>query len=269
MSAALIASWATFGVVSAAVFTGVSLVIPSLREDRKRAGFLVVASMWVATFRKNAPMVYHLRGLLSLASRASLALTRGRGFQHPGDTLTTRHRVLLGDLDFNLHQNNACYPAELDVQRFGFLVDLFTGHVPYALPLLKWGWKLANGGVSTWFLVEIRLDTAYDIKTRLAGIDGKWFYLRSDYVTPTTLHAVAITRIVVKIGRKTIPPAEALERLGYAVEDIRALTANGSGENVLKGFKPDVVIGPGMSELIKAILPAAAADTPRGPTKDD
>ena len=267
---ALISSWGMFGFVSCAVYGTAAIAIPNLASDDKKKACLAVAAMWLATFRKQAPMAYHLRGFLAITRRATLALTRGYGFVRPGDTMSTRHRVLLGDLDFNLHQNNAIYPAELDVQRFGYLIDLFTGHKPYAFPLIRLGWKLANGGVATWFLKEITLGGTYEINTRLAGIDSKWFYLRSDYVggeKGELLHAIAITRIVLKKGRKTVPPSEALAWLAYKLEDIEALAAKGEGD--FGGLpldhpqnSPDVALGPGMTALLKAVMLPATADTP-------
>lgn len=249
---------------SAAASSGV------LTNDLRR-GVAIVFSMWLSTFRKNFPLAYHIRGFLSLAGRAVVALARGRGFARPGDVLTTEHRVLLGDLDFNLHQNNAVYPEEVDIQRFGYFIDLFAGHVPYAFPLVNWGWKLANGGVTTWFLVELRLLAAYKVHTRLAGIDAKWFYLRSDYVDARSgrLHALTITRIVVKIARKTVPPADALARLGYAESDIAALLDRGAEGPTSEPPTADVVAGPTLSAVIAALTgPLTGGDASPLPAAD-
>jgi len=270
----LIASWAAYAATAAALFSACAAAAPGALASPLAAAFAAralsrvpwraaapaaAAALWLAAFRKNFPLVWHARGFAAVAWRAAVVLARGRGLRAPGDARATRHRVLLGDLDFNMHMNNAIYNTEVDLQRFGFFVDLFAGHVPWAFPLLRWGWGLHNGGVAAWFLRELRLGAAYELRTRVCGIDQKWHYLRSDFVVGTTLHAVVVTRVVVKIGRRTVPPADALARVGYASADIAALLAAGAPRDA-----PDVAAGPTLSAVALALAGAdAPADTPR------
>ena len=268
---ALMYSWAQWATSTAALLAAGGALPRSLAAARalvarggaplRRAAAAALVAAWLAAFRKNAPLVWHVRGFIELAARAAAALARGRGLAQPGDAYTTRHTCLLGDLDAMLHQNNAIYATEIDIQRFGFLVDLFAGYRPYALPLLRWGWKLANGGVCSFFYKEIRLHAAYDIRTRVAGVDAKWFYLRSDHVgAGGVLHATSITRVVVKTGRLTVPPRDALARLGYAPADIAALLASGAPRGAPLD---DVAVGPAIS-AVGAFL-AGAGSEPAAP----
>jgi hypothetical protein len=242
-------SWLVWGLTSSVLYSAASTLLPQLAPLsaafrtgsfsahpaalRSLAAFAVAA--WASSYRKSFPFAFHVRGILLFARRLIAALARGRGFKTPGETFTTSHVVLLGDYDFNLHQNNSMYNLEVDVQRFGLLTDLIAGQCPAAFPLLNWGWKIANGGVSVFFLVELKLHTQYEIRSRVVSIDSKWLYFRSDFVSRgargETLHAVALSRFVFKQSRKTIPPAEAFERLGYKADDIAALLAGGTPES--------------------------------------
>ena len=95
-----------------------------------------------------------------------------------------------------------------------------------------------------------------ELRTRLAGIDGKWFYLKSEFVSGDTLHAVTVSRVVAKEGRKTVPPADALKRLKYADADIAALLARGAGDCA------DVAAGPALTAVIQALTGAGGGGSP-------
>jgi acyl-CoA thioesterase FadM len=266
------ASCATFAATTAALFLGgyaaagsgpssalAHLAALGASTPSRRALAALAAAAWAAAFRKNLPLAWHVRVAAAFARAASAVAAAGRGFAAPAVPLRTRHRVLLGDLDFNMHMNNACYAVEIDIQRMEWLTRFLTGAVPLALPLINWGWKVANGGVSSWFLVELRLGAAYDVVTRLGGIDEKWLYLVSEFVSAdarATVHAVSVTRIVIKRGRLTVPPADVMARLGYAAADVAALRAAGAGDWARAlGARDARAAGPARSAVCAALAP--------------
>lgn len=265
-------SWFVWGVTSSALYGVVSVLLPQSLAPLRAALTLSTASSvvgatgwrsiiafiaagWAASYRKSFPLAFHIRGVFLFGRRLVAAFVRGRGFEKPGETFSTKHIVLLGDLDFNFHLNNSVYNLEVDVQRFGLLTDLIAAQCPSAFPLINWGWKIANGGVSFFFLVELRLHTQFEIRSRVASIDDKWLYFRSDFVSQSargeTLHAVALSRFVFKQARKTIPPVEAFTRLGYKADDIAALYTGGT---------PEGSAGPAWSAIASTLvgLPASS-----------
>lgn len=116
---AWLASWGAFAGVASSVYAATAAISPlvlspalllsslSTLSTPRRSLLAALLSLYLATFRKRFPCAFHVRGFASIAARAIVALVRGRGLQRPGDARTTRHRVLLGDMDFNGHQNNA------------------------------------------------------------------------------------------------------------------------------------------------------------------
>jgi hypothetical protein len=81
-----------------------------------------------------------------------------------------RGRVLPCDMDFNLHMNNAVYNAYTDISRIGWFTRLLHGNASW---YRKEGF-IANGGLSFFFLREMRFMQPYELRTRAVGCDAKW-----------------------------------------------------------------------------------------------
>lgn len=95
-------------------------------------------------------------------------------------TVTTYERVLLSDMDFNLHMNNAMYNNVLDFSRFQWLLRLSS---PALRTFSKF--KVANGGVAMYFLREINYFKQFAVRTQLLGMDEKWFFLGHRFESPS------------------------------------------------------------------------------------
>jgi acyl-CoA thioesterase FadM len=171
-------SWAISG--------GAPLTLPAAAAV---ALFLFVLEYWRAF-----PFAYHAR-VLSLMARTILF---SRKLAALDEVTTWRGRVHVGELDWNGHQNNSVYALEIDVQRYAWFIRLLAAD-GYAL--FRSGLKIANGGVSFWFLKEMRWGQGYTIRTRLVAVDAKWMYLESRFVAPPRAPGGAPTNIPLGISR--------------------------------------------------------------------
>lgn len=207
-------------------------------------------ALFLLNYLKAAPFAYHVRVIASILSNSAALLLAGRGLPTPTSPTTTSHRVLLGDLDWNFHQNNSCYALEADVSRYTWFLQFFRRS------LLSGGFKLANGGFCAFFYKEMRFLQRYTITTSLHSVDEKWFYLVERFAPPPTLadptpppFAVALTRIVVKRrSGKTVPPAEAMAAIGYDAAHIAELVKRGAAAGAE---------GPSLSAVAAALQGAA------------
>jgi acyl-CoA thioesterase FadM len=140
---------------------------------------------------KVLPFVYHVRTISAIVS----GLWQGR-FRKLSDPVVTRGRVVWGDLDWNMHMNNSVYALEIDIQRYIWFLRLLSGNLGNYFGKVL----IANGGVSHYFLKEMRWNTRYIITTRLVAVDKRWAYLESRFTSPNgkTLYAVGVTRIIFK-----------------------------------------------------------------------
>lgn len=220
---------------------------------------VALALLALSQWWKVLPFAYHVRvvcQLLSSLTSSSLASTLA------DVVVVSRHRVSVSDMDWNMHQNNSCYPLEADVARYSFFVRLLRTATSTRL---RSTWRIANGGVSTYFLRELRWGTRYDIHTRVAGHDAKWLYLISAYVPPgrdarAAPYAVLVTRIVFKErSGKTAPPREVLLSLGYAERDVAAFACDSGTGGGAAGDGGDAscdarFCGPAMTAIIERLV---------------
>ncbi len=215
-------------------------------------------ALFLLQYVKAFPFGYHVRVTASILYNACALLLAGRGLRAPSAATSTSHVVLVGDLDWNFHQNNSCYALEADVSRYSWFLQFF------GKALLAGSYKLANGGFCAFFYREMRVWQRYTITTALQCVDEKWFYLEERFTPPATPRqpspppfAVALTRIVVKQrSGKTVPPAEVMAALGYEAAAIAELVARGKAAGAG---------GPSLSAVAAALqgAPAAAAAAPR------
>lgn len=78
------------------------------------------------------------------------------------------------------------------------------------------------GAVATVFKREIKPYANFVIKSRIIAWDDKWLFVLSRFESPESgkLHAVSLTKYVFKLGRKTVPPVEAMEKCNLWNEDV-------------------------------------------------
>jgi hypothetical protein len=171
------------------------------------------------------------------------------------------HTPLL-EIDFNLHKSNSTYFSDLDVARAYHSGVLFG---PLFMP--KAGGKRCNlvvGAVSCTFKREIKFNRGYEMFTKVAGWDEKWIYMvthfvergrakpqpgllqgdcceeefKDDMVRPQGrgVFASAITRMVFKRGRVTVPPIRALDECGLLCD-----TGAQAGSCGTEGLETDIL----------------------------
>lgn len=212
-------------------------------------------------FAKTLPFAYHVRVIsLLLWHTLSIVLNKG-GFVEPSDASKTKHIVRLGDLDWNLHQNNSIYPLESDVSRYSFLVGLIAGRNPFLFPLWNLGWKVALGGITSYFIKEMRWHQQYTITNKLIGCDAKWLFLGIYFEHNGKIFAVQVARIVFKErSGKTLPPRAMMEAVGYSKESIDrlewlgdpALPTAGSSTPMEEALKR---VGPTLGRIVDILVP--------------
>ncbi|KAK9460561.1 uncharacterized protein V1516DRAFT_696284 [Lipomyces oligophaga] len=129
-------------------------------------------------------------------------------------TYTTRSPAM--ECDLNGHKSNSTYFSDLDIARTDLMVDVFRKLI---LDLKKrdgrWVY-IPLGAVASVFRREIKPYASYNIRSKIVGWDDKWLFVVSKFESPQTkkLHAISVTKYVFKMGRKTLPIREALERNG-------------------------------------------------------
>jgi len=166
-------------------------------------GFGVLCA-WAVLYHRGLPLYFHLR-VLSYVVRA---IMRPQPFSRADEEIVLHERVWLSDVDFNIHCNNAVYNNLLDFARFKWFMRLagecelrsqqagavrrrcrqvrvtrlLASTVPFCAGDDILGnfsrTKVGNGGVTMFFLRELRPFQPFRIRTRVLGFDRKWvFYM--------------------------------------------------------------------------------------------
>ena len=170
----------------------------------------LAGAAFLVLYGKGLPFVWHIRFFFLIAWE----LCFGKKLTSLDERVVFHDRVMLSDMDFNLHQNNAHYNIAADFARFRWYCKFYGSYAAFTAH------RAHNGGVSVLFLKELSFLEPYTVEVSLAGFDNKWGFLHLAYVgTRTrTLHAVGLSRFVAKYpSRKTIRPADLFELLGYDI----------------------------------------------------
>ncbi|CCH43387.1 putative secreted protein [Wickerhamomyces ciferrii] len=140
----------------------------------------------------------------------------------PFETSTSQTYNSPFECDAYCHKSNSTYFHELDISRARLMVSrLQKFFMFYQTESKTWPYvPLANIFVT--FKKEIKPFQSYQVKHRILGWDRKWLFILSKFVSTgekgEIIHAVCITKYVLKDGRKTISPKEALKFCGYQIE---------------------------------------------------
>ncbi|PRP79135.1 hypothetical protein PROFUN_11691 [Planoprotostelium fungivorum] len=155
---------------------------------------------FLALHWKSLPLAYHLRfAVLILRPKPDL-LTEGT---------VHRDRLLLDDLDFNLHMNNSTYNKHGDFARVGLFLSSGLHQV-----IRKRGWWYANGGVYFSFRREIKPFSLWTIHSKLHSYDTKWLFFEHKYEVDGQVAAVGFSKFVIKTrDRKDVAPLDVLKAL--------------------------------------------------------
>ncbi|SCW03712.1 LAFE_0G16556g1_1 [Lachancea fermentati] len=128
----------------------------------------------------------------------------------------------LFECDFYLHKSNSTYFEELDISRTDLMAKIFqklfttSKRYPYV--------PVAN--VFTNFLKEIKPYQPYEVKSCIFCWDEKWIYVMSRFYIEkgSRLASLSLTKYVLKDGRKTITPRDALEICGLYNKDVEKIS---------------------------------------------
>ncbi|KAJ6089128.1 hypothetical protein N7499_003975 [Penicillium canescens] len=195
---------------------------------------------------KNLPFMWHFRFFGALAMGF---LTRGRSNNAPNQhhiflPAVVRSRSPATETDFNFHKSNSTYTTDLDVSRAHLSGLLFA---PIFLNTTgSMHCNLIVSAIACTFHREIKPFQQYEIWSRIASWDNKWIYMVTHFVDKSKLwprryvmqadasinkrkttnlapqkeerhkhvFASAVTRMVFKRGRLTVPPQHALDICG-------------------------------------------------------
>lgn len=149
--------------------------------------------------------------IVTYALESAVAVARGLLGPRisPLDEARMSLRVTPVDCDIYAHMNNGRYLTVMDfgrwnhVQRSG-LLGLF----------LKNDWWPVLGAAQIEYRRELRLFQRYELSTRIAAWDGKWFWFDQRFEVGGHLHARAVVRGVIRHRGKSLAQAEVMAALG-------------------------------------------------------
>lgn len=127
------------------------------------------------------------------------------------------------ECDFYFHKSNSTYFEELDISRSELMTKVFQ---KLFLKSKRWPYiPVAN--VFTNFLKEIKPFEKYQVTTFILCWDEKWIYVMSRFTkkNETILCSLSLTKYVLKDGRKTIQPKDALEFCGLYNDEVASISA--------------------------------------------
>lgn len=126
------------------------------------------------------------------------------------------------ECDFYFHKSNSTYFEELDISRADLMCKIFQ---KLMLNSKKWPYiPVAN--VFTNFLKELKPFEKYLVTSRILCWDEKWIYVLSRFTKNNgkILCSISLTKYVLKDGRKTISPKEALEFCDLYNEEVAKIS---------------------------------------------
>ncbi|MFK7954901.1 MAG: thioesterase family protein [Lysobacterales bacterium] len=131
------------------------------------------------------------------------------------DTFHREFRVLLNDIDVNLHMNNGRYLTLTDLM----LVEYFA-RTGFLKALIQNKWRPVVGGAIITYRRQLKLGQKYRLSYRWAGGDGHWNYLSFQFSTVNgTLCACGYSKGAAVSRNGLVPNARSFEALGIAQPD--------------------------------------------------
>lgn len=152
---------------------------------------------------------------MTLLGRLFLTLLRTlwyNGDHPPFAEARLRFHVLLHDLDFNLHVNNARYLAFMDLGRLDLLNRMGVLRLGF-----RQKWLPVLGGIVIRYHRPLHLLQEFDLVTRVIGWDQKWFYLEQRFEKGGKPVATALARALFRAPGRSVPPSEVLAAIGVTL----------------------------------------------------
>lgn len=160
---------------------------------------------------------------MKLFFRTLLALLRLTQRRPPIDLLAdvvTTFRVWPTDLDFNLHLNNARYLSMMDIGRLDLLARAGA-----LRPMLRNRWHPVVGAVMLRFRRALDPWMKFQLRTRIAGWDEKWFYIEQRFERDAEVYAVGLVRAAIRGSATTLTPEQVVSAFGHRVDAPRLSAA--------------------------------------------
>ena len=141
-------------------------------------------------------------------------------------------RVLPGDLDFNIHMNNARYLAVMDIGR----IDLILRTGMWRL-MWRHRWQAVLGGSLVRYRRPLRPFQRMELSSRLIGWDAKWLYIAHRIEADGAVACQAVVRAAFVSGEGIVEPAQLAKLLGYsdATPELPAWVASWQAADVALG----------------------------------
>ncbi|ODQ63413.1 hypothetical protein NADFUDRAFT_72162 [Nadsonia fulvescens var. elongata DSM 6958] len=131
------------------------------------------------------------------------------------------------ECDFNGHKSNSTYFTDLDIARSDLMIWVFQKFLIKSLKTKGWSRGMPYipvASVQTAFKRQIDPLQSYRVKSRIIGWDDKWILVLSKFVVgkgeTEKVAAVSLTKYVIKVGRKTVKPQDALDDCGLWTEQV-------------------------------------------------
>ena len=205
-----------------------SLSVPSIVNWRTLALLFAILNLKVLPLSWHIRLVY--RAVLNWHSKRSQVRQIIR--QHEGPThpifapVSVWSRSPILELDYNYHKSNSTFFSDLDMSRTALFIRTFSSaYRPGFRELQAQGYdgqlKPILGSVHTSFKKEIGVYQRYEMRSRILGWNEKWLVIISWFVVPgkggkeEQLCASALSKYVIKKGRKTVEPEYALQVAGW------------------------------------------------------
>ncbi len=118
-------------------------------------------------------------------------------------------RVWLNDLDTNLHMNNGRYLTIMDLGRLDFIVRTGLGRL-----MVKRRWRPMVGSAVLRFRRGLAPFERYELKTRVAWWDDKWFWIEQRFEREGEVVAVGAIKGLFRAPTGNVPTADVLSPLG-------------------------------------------------------
>ena len=122
-------------------------------------------------------------------------------------------RVWPGDIDIFRELNNGRHLTMMDFGRF----DLASRSGLLKLVKQK-GWGLAVAGASVRYRRRLLLFDKFELHTRVAGFDEKWFYFHQEIIRNNKIHSSALIRTAVTSKKGIVNVCKVIEELGINIE---------------------------------------------------
>lgn len=169
---------------------------------------VVVALVIGLQYVRSLPLMWH--GMLLYGVFKGLFIESK--FERISDKVVCHRRVMLDDMDLNMHMNNSCYFKYCDIN----LYHLAARSGIASMLIWKRGYKLANGGVFLQFKSSLTYLEAYRIESYIDTHDDRWVFIRHDFLRPNDDRpcAVGFSKLIMKNNkREDIPPSTMLDIL--------------------------------------------------------